>query len=484
MDGLGSVLAAEHPFVVAPAVHPEVVTILTGITQQLGLLQEARCEDKVRFETMLRAHVPRLVQSASAVPALPVQQPLLPASSDVPAAAGTPDPAPAEGAFMGTGLEDSASDHGGVSDVESEAVSEMRSVVEPDMEVRLPASTMEREAFNTAMTRISPLSCQLVAPDEKMEVHSYLPSPSRTLEMVEWTTPRFAQEAINRLSAKLQGSLTLDPAPYRNRSLRPPQIEFFKPSSVMVKESFRLKLSGQLALQQKPATQENYFPAVEAPQTFVVSAQWFRETQALCQRVSIACGQALAGTAASANLVADAIPELEDSMPSFRPMQHVYMTALMDAQNQAAAAAANFELVRRDHVLHRLGVPTEDARRARASPLAGSDLFGSSTRDFVTFITDEAKEARAVGDKYLHGPTAYKPKVMQVPKGKAVSGATKTLDQPFRKSFPPKQAYSGPVPPPPPGAGRGRTRRSKGKSSGKAQAAASGKPGASGGAPA
>ena len=46
------------------------------------------------------------------------------------------------------------------------------------------------------------------------------------------------------------------------------------------------------------------------------------------------------------------------------------MTVLMSAQKQAAAAAANFKLIR-DHVLHQLGVPTKDAKTCTDWPACG-----------------------------------------------------------------------------------------------------------------
>ena len=85
---------------------------------------------------------------------------------------------------------------------------------------------------------------------------------------------------------------------------------------------------------------------------FTVSPVWFRDTQELCQRTQIACGQALAASAATVNMVTELLEELGATLPHFRSTQHVMMNAMMVAQKKAAAAAANVELVRRDHVLH------------------------------------------------------------------------------------------------------------------------------------
>ena len=133
---------------------------------------------------------------------------------------------------------------------------------------------------------------------------------------------------------------------------------------------------------------------MDVPTTYLVSAQWFKDTQELCQRASIACGQVLDGAAASSKLVAESVADIHEVMPEFKPTQHFYLTAMMDSQNQVAAAAASLELVRRVHVLKRLGVPTEDARLARAAPIAEAELFGHDTLDFVRFI--RTKQRRRV----------------------------------------------------------------------------------------
>ena len=442
------------------------VAWFSEFADRLGYMEHARKLENETLYAHLRDRLPGFAEAGSSGPPHQVQ-PLPPTSTQFDAAAAeTTDPAVAVGAFIGTGQE-SEVDDAEVSDSESALAVDEGPVSELPLEVRPPSSTMEREAFNKAMMRVSPKSCQLIAPVVTTEVHTYLPSSARAFETVEWATPRFTQDAVTRLSAKLQGSLTLDPAPYRNRSLRPPSWDYFKPSNVMAKDSFRLKLSDQSLLQQKAASQNSFFPGVDVPQTYSVSAQWFKDTQELCQRASIACGQALAGAAASIKLVTESVADIHEVMPEFQPTQHIYMTALMDSQNQVAAAAANFELVRRDHVLNRLGVPTEDARLARAAPLAEAELFGHDTLDFVRFITDQTKEARLVGEKYLHGPTLYKPKVTQAVKSKPAAGYTiPKVQQPFRKQGPPKAAYVAPTSAPPSTGGK-RVARSKGKGRGK-----------------
>ena len=100
---------------------------------------------------------------------------------------------------------------------------------------------------------------------------------------------------------------------------------------------------------------------MEVPSNFTVSPVWFKDTQELCQRSQIACGQALAASAATVNMMVELLEELGTTFPDFRSTQHVMMTAMMVAQKEAAAVAANFELVRRDHVLHKLGLPREEA---------------------------------------------------------------------------------------------------------------------------
>ena len=85
---------------------------------------------------------------------------------------------------------------------------------------------------------------------------------------------------------------------------------------------------------------------------FTVSPVWFRDSQELCRRTQVACDQALAASAATVNMVTELLEELGATLPLFRSTQHVMMNAMMVAQEKAAAAAANVELVRRDHVLH------------------------------------------------------------------------------------------------------------------------------------
>ena len=130
-------------------------------------------------------------------------------------------------------------------------------------------------------------------------------------------------------------------------------------------------------------------------------------------------------------------------------------------------------------MLHKLGLPREDAKRARTCPLAGKDLFGNDTIDFVTFLNDQAKEAQVgVGGKFLHGPTAFVPKVLQNPHAKgAASGFTiPKLKQPFRAAGPGNKPNQAPALPPTV-SGPGKPKRGvKSRKSSKGKPAAAGKP--------
>ena len=463
---------------VGQIVADEMRSMLSEISRQAGRIQDQSRERDVLYSD-LRRLVPGFSQGIPVVAIPPA------ASSPAPAPATATTAVPpaltstalsAMGAFVGTGLEDGES--GSEEDALSDSASSTTGMDVP-MEEHKPTGKVEREAFTEAMRLISPASFALIPKTSTGEIDTFLPAQRSDTSTVRWATPRFAQAGVDRLTAKLQGLMSADLAPYRDRSLRVPQIDHFKSCNVVPVEDFRLKLSEESLFQAKPASQETYFPDVDVPTNYAVSAAWFKDTQELCQRAQIACGQALAGAGAAITMMTEAFTDLGSKLPSFRPTQHVFMTALMVAQKEAAAAAANFELVRRDHVLHKVGVPAEDARRVRTVPLGAKDLFGPDTKDFVSWLNEESKEAKlGCGGKFLHGPAAFKPKIMQA-KAKSASFTNK---KPFRQPGP---GYTNPgqgATSVPSSAGQSgkpikkRNKSSKGKFSSKGKPAAAGKP--------
>ena len=412
----------------------EMRSMVSEISRLAGQIQ-AQSSERDLLYTDLRRLVPGFSQGTPLVtvtPAVSCPAPAMAAATTAGSTARASSATTAVGAFVGTGLEDGES---GSEEVEESDSDSSTMVSEVPMEDHRPNGKVERDSFTEAMRLISPASFALVAKTSTGEIDNFLPVPRSGAGTVKWATPRFARDGVDRLTAKLQGLMSANAAPYRDRSLLVPQMEHFRASNVLPVEDFRLKLSEESLFQAKPACQDTFFPDVDVPATYTVSAQWFKDTQELCQRAQIACGQALAGAGAAITMVSDAVVDLGSVLPHFRPTQHVYMTALMVAQKEAAAAAANFELVRRDHVLHKVGLPREDARRVRTVALGSKDLFGPDTKDFVAWLNEESREAKlGCGGKFLHGLTAFKPKIMQTPKpkGAAFTGSTKKL--PFRES--------------------------------------------------
>ena len=75
-------------------------------------------------------------------------------------------------------------------------------------------------------------------------------------------------------------------------------------------------------------------------------------------------------------------------------------------------------------------------KRAQTGPLAGEHLFGLLTADFVKFFFEKQTKEAQLGNSspYLHGSTAYNPKVIQA--GKTINPVS-TRERSFRKPKPP-----------------------------------------------
>ena len=218
---------------------------------------------------------------------------------------------------------------------------------------------------------------------------------------------------MESLASDLQGLRPPVKVPFGDFAVKPSRTEYFKPSTVMGRDSYRTKTSIEADFQPRPTSYKARFRQVDEPPNVLVSNKWFKDTEEFCRRCSIATGQAIAGITAQVGML-EQFTNLHSELPELKPTQFVFMTALVEAQKLAAAAAANFELVKRDHVLQRIGIPTEDAKRARSAPFGG-DTFGPGTEQFVSYLYEKTTQQVLGGRaKYLHGTDAYRPKVIQL----------------------------------------------------------------------
>lgn len=193
--------APQVPTVPGPAVNPEVLKLLSDITQLLGLMQTVHQADQTLRYRNLRKHIPGLAET-SGVGFLHTTHPVGPSVS--------------------------ASEHGSINANDSTltgAKSDQTSgsdddALKDEAPLEAPKSVTEKEAFNKAIALISPKSATIESNISHFGDRLYLPSAVKTLDMVEWDT-----------------------SPCRNRSLLPPSLGLFKHSNVPLKDLFSFKLS-------------------------------------------------------------------------------------------------------------------------------------------------------------------------------------------------------------------------------------------------
>ena len=279
-----------------------------------------------------------------------------------------------------------------------------------------PSSVSEREAYNSTFNLMFPDLARKQRRQYRQVIDFGVNQDQRSKDDTAlWDVPPALSQALANSAGYLQNNKG-DPVdtPLVDTSVKPSSISYFKVSNVVGKDEFRVRMDPEAEFQPTPPDFCTYWPQYQIPNKFVVDARWLHNTDELCRRSAIAVGQMERATRTMLSLVEGSEAEVSKSK-DWAPLKQVMASALLNAQRLTVASAANFSLVKRDHLLHMIGLPSSDGKRARTAPFTGSELSGPNNSAFTQFLATKRSEELASGGKqqYFDTPSAFVPTVPQ-----------------------------------------------------------------------
>ena len=302
---------------------------------------------------------------------------------------------------------------------------------------------------NAALALLPPEFLHSAVADDTTDVCRLAFRPRQALYSPTWNLPPALERSVADLTARLQGR-PVEPVsdPLSVPTAAPAAFDHFTRRRLWNRMPQATRLSDSCPFRMEPPQSDGSFPAFKMPSSLTVSKAWLLATEELCRTAAVASGQALA----SLEVLASSLPEDSDSYV----LAQLLASSLSVSLQASTAAAFNHALIRRDVLFSQMGLPTQDARRARTAPLLGHCLVSpnpSSTSDFLMQKRmEETLSARQY--RYFDSAESYRPTAVSVPPASSGRSSGLSQQQPFRAGAPSA------------GSGRGRGRGRAGRSGG------------------
>ena len=202
---------------------------------------------------------------------------------------------------------------------------------------------------------------------------------------VTWGLQPSLKAASNFLASTAQGDvIEAFHTPLIETELKPKNMDVFTLKTVLGTENYKLRMDPSVSFQPEPPTVHDSLRSYgyTPPKDVKVSYDTFLQMEEMARRAAIYMS---ISDSVVAKILKPLMPEIRKD-PNSLELFDILKTAHQASSRCSVASAANFSLIRRDHVLDYWGAGKAIAQRARTAPFLGTNLMGPDAKNFVCQI--------------------------------------------------------------------------------------------------